>query len=535
MEENQSAKFSCLLFLFIILFIFCIHVAILFASIRDYKMHTEEISLLQSDIQTLSNQKKRNRLFYFLPNQHPVVLMEESSSIRMQELNKDGSDIIQEQILDSDPFHHMIVAYQKDGLAIVTKGASVLEGNNHVNFYYYESGQPLKKLDSQPFFIETYLDQSAKVFNNEIYLVGKDEKEDFIASSMINLTIQMHRLADETGLQQVISSKLQNNSVISNLVPMIEIQLYDFDLQTVKNQPFPVAKEHRSDNKNMVQHYVHGPVVAIVMNNQFVQYDLLNDEIIQPIEMPEPLYDPKAFSLPDYTVVIGKSSPTKSSEVIGFITNPSGQNVQPLLIEKGKFLQSYDEKTFNVTQMGKQLYLASETGAGVLDLVTNEFISYSEKQYDELLLSPILKKETELTHLHEEDDGLSIQKFFHFILNDSAGKGVVLSFSIFMAFPFLLVIISLVVHHHKEANMKKAYRHGGKKQIATIENIDRTRITANDDSQVNLTIVFAHQNEMIKKEVKMYADILYPPQIGDTVQILYDPILDKVFLLKETK
>lgn len=141
----------------------------------------------------------------------------------------------------------------------------------------------------------------------------------------------------------------------------------------------------------------------------------------------------------------------------------------------------------------------------------------------------------EISLLESDIQLLSIQKFFHFILNDSVGKGVVLSFSIFIVLLFLLIITIFIVHHHKEANIKKAYQHGGRKQTAMIESINRTGITANDDSRVKLIIVFTHQNETIKKEVKMYVDILYPPQIGDTIQILYDPILDKVFLLKEEK
>ncbi|MFO1446155.1 hypothetical protein KDN24_23720 [Bacillus sp. Bva_UNVM-123] len=71
----------------------------------------------------------------------------------------------------------------------------------------------------------------------------------------------------------------------------------------------------------------------------------------------------------------------------------------------------------------------------------------------------------------------------------------------------------------------------GEEATLIIRSVKQTGLTINEQPEVRLQITFSYRFETIEKEIKMIANLLAPPQVGDCIQIIYDSN-DKVYLLE---
>lgn len=143
------------------------------------------------------------------------------------------------------------------------------------------------------------------------------------------------------------------------------------------------------------------------------------------------------------------------------------------------------------------------------------------------------EKQQQAEKLTQDSDTFSKDRLLQYIHEDSAGQTFTIIITFWAGIPLLIIIIIFIISKLSKWKRKRILNNGGIKVQAKITQINQTGTYINEQPQVRMKVQFTYQHDLIQREVKQVVSLLYPPRLGDFVDLLYDPRSGKVYLWRD--
>lgn len=512
-----------------------------FKGYTEFQPEKEQIDQLIHEAETLGENINEILEYYILPNGHGLTARSTDGTILLEEVDPDANTIVQTEQLNSDIFMRSFVSYQKDGLVFITKA----DDNNIIKGYYYESGKELTELDIPEIHADGYLESHVLSHQGTIYLLGKKGDGSFSLYSIHELQLEEINLTENEQIVDLVDAKLYYSSSFTDLLPAVELSLYDQSQFMLTLSPkaeerflIPEAMSFWETEEEAVSQLYQGKesTVIRIADNQLVQYDIHTHTVQNEIPTPEPIHYPSLFQIDtNLTLVIGRESVDESSALIGYVFNQSGEE---LVVDLTERLQEqsfdYNNDAFFAQVTEEELYIASDRAAisvNLADPSVSEWLTPESVEKSYLALAE--EKQQQAEKLTQDSDTFSKDRLLQYIHEDSAGQTFTIIITFWAGIPLLIIIIIFIISKLSKWKRKRILNNGGIKVQAKITQINQTGTYINEQPQVRMKVQFTYQHDLIQREVKQVVSLLYPPRLGDFVDLLYDPRSGKVYLWRD--
>lgn len=145
----------------------------------------------------------------------------------------------------------------------------------------------------------------------------------------------------------------------------------------------------------------------------------------------------------------------------------------------------------------------------------------------------IEQKETKIKELEDKDKRITLEKYLSFLKNDPVGQRLGMYFILFSSIPIVIFLIGTFRSKRKRRNIRRAFKNGGGKYKAAITSLTGTAFEMNDNPQYRITIGFVYKGTYIKKTVKKVFYWFSAPYVGQSIEIVYDPLRKKIYLIDD--
>ncbi|MEW4371704.1 hypothetical protein [Paenibacillus kandeliae] len=458
----------------------------------------------------------------------------------------DGSQYEGEMNMSSNVFMEHLAAYQKGQLLLAVKGQT-----DDAHAYLLDTAtKQLTNLIDQSVPIGGYLSSDSNIWRNQIIFAQADQsgqKEAFIAwiaqgkFHSINLQDGSYFKGQRPVRIDAVDDTFDD---AGGTIPMFQISLVDSttayisgirdDKGEIDVYYHPEKEETPFEAEDLAQlqfrkHFgtQSRPTIKIdsTYPSQAYTYSQ-DDDRLQAVPTPKPVYEPKLFLLNDNEILIAGSTtpdPVKGKRS-GYVYNEqtkASTDVSALLVGlstedlKNSSLQFYKE--FNSPQL---YYSYEDHGGGWLNTKTNKMASLQTKTVQNWQLNG---------QTGAVSDSPSLHGFLAFVRQ---GGALVINWFIWLALPVLLFVVPLILSPLMRSRKKRQLARGVVLD-AVITRMKETSTRINDQPLVDFTISFSFEGQPRELHIRKVISLLNAPSVGDTVMISYDPARNKAIFITE--
>lgn len=454
-------------------------------------------------------------------NEQPELMApltpQESIMIRKDEellftiVNHETQEITYEEMLESNPFNDVAVAYQEDGIALLTKG-----GILHA---YFLQDAKLDSLALPNLSTDTYLHQSTIIFNDVIFsLVENDSILSVLA--IHNGQMEVQTLEQLTGLADIVDARILPHSKI----PVIQVNFYEGDnlliglgvdpeLHVIATAP----DDH--EGRLTIEAAIYQSPTFIKLFGTDIQ--LVDKTTLESSTLDIPLFYPQVFPISaSETVIIGQEDlHTEDNYNVGLYQND------------GTLLQSFTTQSSSelevIAHRNNNIYAGSSTAAGLFH--ENNYHTFTLNDYNATSIEEVTQIEQKIKEQEKNPAIWSEERMVSFIKNNESFRNIS-----YVTIIYIIVVVIIAgtikgINLTSKRRIERAYANGGGKIFGTISSVVQTGTYINEQPVVSALVLFTFNRENLKGKVKYTANLISPPKPGDRIEIVYDPVKDKLY------
>ncbi|MDQ0205689.1 hypothetical protein [Alkalicoccobacillus murimartini] len=512
---------------------------ILIIGLVQYNPNLEQADALIEEAQLSQQQAESIDQYFLLPNGHALSVSYEHEEMMLHEIDPKTSTLIHSEKLDTDIFNRLFTSYQQDGLVLITKAAK----DHRLLAYYYESGQGLVTLDIPETKVDGFLENHVLVSGNSIYITGLDDSNTHLAFMINNTTFENIPLMDDERIVDLVEVAFYKIGSFKNLQPALELTLYDrssyiMSLSDNVDERFLVSASNsqwETEQKLWSHYYQSGDAAMRLDGEKFAQFDLLTGRYINDIETPQLIYYPELFPLgEDHTLALGRESVNETAPMIGYLYNRSGEKLQADLTPQLQEVTSqilFTKPVFSAQLVDDNLYLSSSDQASVINIKEQKINYVTDFTFQQTFSNVAYEKEKQAEQLINEGSTFSLDKVVAYVKDDEAVQVMGIFMMMWIAVPLAIILIITHLMKRKSRKIQKIYDSGGVVVQATILQLRQTGLFINEQPQVLMRVQFVHLNKKMEQEIKKVVNLISPPKLGDTIELLYDPRNEKVYVI----
>lgn len=524
-NQKSSTRLNLTIIFFTSILPITILSIIFFVQLSDYNMYELEIKAIESEAEKFEGSSHEVSRFVHMPTDEVIAFTDIfSDEFQLIELQPETQSIENRYSIDSDIFEQLLVTYQPDGIVFAAKG-----NGDYLNLYSYQYGSEPKKIDHQPISSNTFLFQTAIVFNNQIYFVSTDEANDYVALKTIGDQVEIINFSQSKEVPNVTGIEFYNFSSSDVAYPLVKITTYDnteyyFDLYDTTNEDFLTFNDESSIE-------IESELLTLYHETEI---PLLTGE---DVTIEDELFYPELFSLTeDLALVIGGTGVRDVDPISGYIIESTIGNVIKAY-EQSDIWKEYNDSEFQIQfdESSNKLFVSGNNYAGKIDLDNDNISYYDQYDYEVALTNHKDSLLQERDQLIEEGTAFTLERMVDFIKNDTGPIVLVVNSIAFAIFPFIMVLSFLSRRRRARNELERIYENGGRRTAGTIVSFRETGITINDRPQVELTIKFDHNGDELIRKAKINVSILTPPRVGNLINVIYDPVRNKLYILNNNE
>lgn len=525
---------------------------ILFIDFNRYSSNMEEVEVLQERIEQIEKNMDLNinhhvAHYFKLPNGNSIAITKELEGLIINEWDATSLEIIQSSPIESIIFNNIVSTYQNDGIVMLT--ANPNEESRH---YYYESGKEVEKLDIPTIVDVPITDQASLVYNQMLYTVGQNENEEFIVLIVKDDDVEVVNLSEIPELVLAIDAGFEQPSLsVSGVIyPILNLRTYDQEAYYIVLAPnrsgdYPIVKDlssiHQKDDILYEEFFdASTPYIHIYKNEPHLSsLDYSVDRV--KMELPEKIFYPKLFYLSDNNVaIIGKSSFSENGSILGYIYDSTGTELRfdltPFIQENSALFTDYEQSSFQIQLHNDILYTMSEEQANALDLALGTSMPTANGDvFSEVLFQSTKQLTEEADEVLEAGKVNTEEKFNDYINNSSSAKTIGTVWLLATLIVSIILFIPFMVTRSYVKNIQRAYDNGGGRVQAVVQEVIPTNLYVNDIPHADLIVRFTYRFQKHERKLRLRTNIKEVLEVGDTIEVVYDPVLDELYEIKYTQ
>ena len=448
--------------------------------------------------------------------------------LTLSHIQPGDGELLAEYTMPIELDHYMAILYQEDELLFAYHGDPEDEAAepNDIFFYRYRPGSTPERLPGAISY-EPHFDY--EILDNHLYVFGSNESSDEVIAIADSDGVEVQDLTALEGVEHVTAARFASLGATRLTLPVLDLSTYD-------GHGYLLDLGHRVDGSYVLTEQELGwGHEEVVLERYFASGEILQRPEDARIE--QELFYPKLYWLggEELAIVGATSTADDSPKHLYRLTldgEQVGEELSGLSPEGIPALDNYRTSPFNIQLLGDTLYVSSDESTTTIDLATGSAQTVDQADYAEVLAGQAADLEQEAEQVLAEGEVLSVDKAVSFVRNDHVALNLLIGFAIILLVLPLGPIIMGLYRRYWAKRVADAKKHGGGPQRATILGVSSTGVRVNDSPLAALQVELYHSGRRFTKEVRMVADMLNPPQVGDRIEVIYDPKRDEAFIPK---
>ncbi len=513
MVRKQRRNFILIIFPIIGLIIVAIMMGIFFLELNDYNVHADEIEDLE-DVADWSERTGYISRYINLTSGEVAILVDLfSEGLHLVEIDPEAGEITNSYPLDSNIFEDSYISYGSNGITLALIGP-----DNRLNLYTYSYGNAPELIEHEPFYTGSFLFQEAVEFDNTLYFVGQNETEEYMALWVKDGQVSTINFSHMGNIQNLTDIGIYDNMSYEINYPVVHIE--DYEGNDYYYDLYQNTGELKTYSDNPPFWEIDDDLISAIADPEIILEDADDAAVAANIFYPE-----MAFLNENTVLIVGQNTVSENSGTSAYVVDGTGQNTIASFpqSELGKGID--DTQYFQAFLYNNLVYTSSEIGSSSASLNAGTVDSFG---IDDFKLVAANRAET----LEAQGSEFSLSKIQSF-LQDSPGAitllvNSVVFFLTFVIVPLLIPAFSGRRSKRRQKRIDQAYANGGRVVPATIVSMERTGLIINDDPEVRISFSFNFNGVNMVKEEKAIVSLINSPRVGEEVEVLYDPVRDRV-------